>query len=115
MKTNLPPNYRPSEDEPFMSPRMVEYFRQRLQIWREEVLKESSETLLHLQEGGEVEPDLADRASLETGRSLELRTRDRQRKLLAKIDAAAGGSTRPSWGADSSTRIFCDFPVFSIC
>ncbi len=81
-----------------MSPRMVEYFRQRLQIWREEVLKESSETLLHLQEGGDVEPDLADRASLETGRSLELRTRDRQRKLLAKIDAALERTKNGSFG-----------------
>ena len=71
-----------------MSPRMKEYFRRKLRDWKEELLKESTETLQSLQEGGLVEPDLADRASLETERSLELRTRDRERKLIAKIDSA---------------------------
>ena len=71
-----------------MNPRMKEYFRKKLLEWRTELLLESTETLQNLQEGGVSEPDLADRASLETDRSLELRTRDRERKLLAKIDAA---------------------------
>lgn len=65
-----------------------EYFRQKLLRWREELLRESSQTLVHLQEESQAEPDLADRASLETDRSLELRTRDRERKLIAKIDEA---------------------------
>ena len=80
--------YRPSEGEAFMNDRMTEYFRGKLLQWRSDLLQESSETLVHLQESSSAEPDLADRASLETDRSLELRTRDRERKLLAKIDAA---------------------------
>ncbi len=71
-----------------MGPVMAEYFRMRLVRWRQEILSESSETLQHLQEESLQEPDLADRASLETERSIELRTRDRQRKLISKIDAA---------------------------
>ena len=88
MTVTLPPDYRPSEDEPFMSDVMKEYFRQKLLRWRSELLRESDETLAHLQEGGMQEADLADRASAETDRALELRTRDRERKLIAKIDAA---------------------------
>ena len=88
MSTELPPGYRPSEDEPFMSPQMKEYFRLKLNAWKDELLRESSETLNSLQDGGITEPDLADRASVETDRSLELRTRDRERKLIAKIDSA---------------------------
>ena len=84
----VPPDYRPSEDEPFMNPVMRAYFREKLLRWRAEILRESDETLSHLQETGITEPDLADRASLETDRSLELRARDRERKLLSKIDAA---------------------------
>ncbi|MDE1147672.1 MAG: RNA polymerase-binding protein DksA [Azospirillaceae bacterium] len=84
----LPPDYRPSEDEPFMSPVMTEFFRQKLLQWRAELLKESNETLVNLQDGGIQEPDIADRASAETDRSLELRTRDRERKLISKIDEA---------------------------
>ena len=84
----LPPNYVPSEDEQFMNPEMREYFRQKLLRWRAELIAESSETLSNLQEGGILEPDIADRASAETDRSLELRTRDRERKLISKIDAA---------------------------
>jgi len=84
----LEPDYRPSEDEEFMNPKMQEYFRRKLLRWKAELLKESGETINHLQEGGLSEPDIADRASLETDRSLELRTRDRERKLIAKIDAA---------------------------
>lgn len=84
----LPPDYRPSEKEPFMNPRQLEYFRRKLLAWRVELLKESEETLESLQEGGLQEPDLADRASAEMERALELRTRDRARKLISKIDAA---------------------------
>jgi len=81
-------DYRPSEDEPFMNAKMTSYFRQKLLSWKKELLRESSETIHNLQEGSLAEPDLADRASLETDRSLELRTRDRERKLIAKIDSA---------------------------
>jgi DnaK suppressor protein len=84
----LPPNYRPSEDEPFMNPKQREYFRRKLLLWREELLKESSETLQHLQEETMHEADMTDRASKETDRFTELRTRDRERKLISKIDAA---------------------------
>ncbi|NUN69952.1 MAG: RNA polymerase-binding protein DksA [Bacteroidetes bacterium] len=87
-RVTLPPNYRPSEDEPFMNARQREYFRVKLMRWREELLKESSETLQHLQEESLHEADMTDRASLETDRSIELRTRDRERKLISKIDAA---------------------------
>ncbi len=80
--------YKPCNDEPFMSPKMLEYFRGKLLDWKGDLYRESSETLVHLQEGSQSEPDLADRASLETDRSLELRTRDRERKLIAKIDEA---------------------------
>lgn len=80
--------YRPSEDEPFMNDRQLEYFKQKLINWKEEILKESRETVTHLQAETENHPDLADRASSETDRALELRTRDRQRKLISKIDEA---------------------------
>jgi DnaK suppressor protein len=88
MTVTLPPDYRPTETEPFMNENMKEYFRQKLLRWRSELLRESDETLAHLQEGGLQEPDIADRASAEADRALELRTRDRERKLIAKIDAA---------------------------
>ena len=84
----LPEGYKPSDDEEFMSPLQLAYFKNKLEIWKDDILKESRETLNHLQEGGIQEPDLADRASTETDWSLELRTRDRQRKLIAKIDSA---------------------------
>jgi DnaK suppressor protein len=80
--------YQPSEKEPFMGRRMQEYFRQKLLAWREEIFQESKQTLQHLQEETAQEPDLADRASAESERALELRARDRQRKLISKIDAA---------------------------
>jgi DnaK suppressor protein len=80
--------YRPSEDEPFMSERQLEYFKQKLLDWKEDILRESRETVTHLQLETENHPDLADRASSETDRALELRTRDRQRKLISKIDDA---------------------------
>jgi DnaK suppressor protein len=88
MSITLPPDYKPSDSEPFMNERMLEYFRQKLLKWRSELLEESNDTLQSLQEGGILEPDIADRASIETDRSLELRTRDRARKLIAKIDQA---------------------------
>ena len=87
-KPTLPPDYRPSEDEEFMNPIQVEYFRQKLLRWRAELLAESSETLVHLKEESLSEPDIADRATLETDRFTELRTRDRERKLISKIDEA---------------------------
>jgi DnaK suppressor protein len=80
--------YRPSDKEPFMNERQREYFRAKLIAWKEDILRESRETLQNLQDENNVLPDLADRASTETDRALELRTRDRQRKLIAKIDAA---------------------------
>jgi len=88
MKPLLPPDYRPLEREPFMNPMQLEYFRQKLLRWRVELLQESNETLQHLQEESLSEPDIADRASLETDRALELRTRNRERKLISKIDEA---------------------------
>ena len=88
MSPLLPPNYRPSEDEPFMSPMQLEYFRQKLLRWRAELLQDSSETVQHMQAESLHQPDLTDRASLETDRALELRTRDRERKLITKIDLA---------------------------
>ena len=80
--------YRPSDDEPFMNPRQREYFRAKLNVWKDDILRESRETLENLQEESQNHPDMADRASSESDRSLELRTRDRQRKLISKIDAA---------------------------
>jgi DnaK suppressor protein len=80
--------YRPAEDEPFMNERQLEYFKQKLLNWKEDILRESRETLSHLQADTENHPDIADRASSETDRALELRTRDRQRKLISKIDEA---------------------------
>ncbi|NQV57142.1 MAG: RNA polymerase-binding protein DksA [Rhodospirillales bacterium] len=88
MPKSRPPKYSPSEDEPFMNPRQQEYFRQKLLRWRSELLEDSIETRHHLMEQNLAEPDLADRASTETERSLELRTRDRARKLISKIDEA---------------------------
>src|SRR5260221_13674221 len=82
------PEYRPTEGEPFMNERQVEHFRQKLLAWKEDILRESRETVTHLQSETENHPDLADRASSETDKALELRTRDRQRKLISKIDEA---------------------------
>jgi DnaK suppressor protein len=81
-------NYRPTDKEPFMNARQREYFRLKLLSWREDILKEVRETLQHLQDENQNHPDLADRASSETDRAIELRARDRERKLIAKIDAA---------------------------
>ncbi|MFO1091146.1 MAG: RNA polymerase-binding protein DksA [Hyphomicrobiales bacterium] len=86
--TILDESYVPSDDEPFMNERQREYFRQKLLRWKDDILRESKETLLNLQDENNILPDLADRASTETDRALELRTRDRQRKLISKIEAA---------------------------
>ncbi len=87
-ETFLPEDYRPAEDEPFMNERQLEYFRRKLIDWRSDLLEESRDTIEALQDGTRAIPDVADRASEETDRALELRTRDRQRKLVAKIDSA---------------------------
>ena len=88
MNVTLAPDYKPSKKEDFMNPVMAEYFRQKLLTWRSELLNDSNETLQSLQEGGIQEPDISDRASIETDRSLELRNRARARKLISKIDEA---------------------------
>jgi DnaK suppressor protein len=88
MMVTLPPDYRPSEEEEFMNPIQTEYFRQKLLRWRADLLREADGTLLSLSQGGIHEADITDRASVETDRALELRTRDRARKLIAKIDQA---------------------------
>ena len=84
----LPEDYQPVEDESFMNERQTEYFRRKLIKWREDILASSRDTIEGLQDGTRAIPDVADRASEETDRALELRTRDRQRKLVAKIEAA---------------------------
>lgn len=86
--TILPPDYKPTEKEKFMNPVMLEYFRQKLLRWRAELLEESTETIKEMQEDNLQKPDIADRASAETDHALELRTRDRERKLISKINAA---------------------------
>ena len=88
MMVTLPPDYSPSEDEEFMNARQVEYFRQKLLRWRADLIREADGTLASLSEGGIHEADITDRASVETDRALELRTRDRARKLINKIDQA---------------------------
>lgn len=84
----LPDDYRPAESEPFMNDRQLEYFRRKLIVWKQELLGQSAETIDNLHDSGRNLPDITDRASEETDRALELRTRDRQRKLISKIDAA---------------------------
>jgi DnaK suppressor protein len=86
--TILPPDYKPTEKEKFLNPVMLEYFRQKLLRWRAELLVESTETIKEMQEDNLQKPDIADRASAETDHALELRTRDRERKLISKINAA---------------------------
>ena len=88
VKRKIPEDYRPSEDEPFMSERQRAYFRRKLLSWRDEILRSTKETLQHLHDDSAQHADIADRATSETERALELRARDRQRKLIAKIDAA---------------------------
>ena len=94
----LEPSYRPTEDEPFMSERQREYFRKKLIDWKDDILKESRETLANLQNDSENHPDIADRSSSETDRSIELRSRDRQRKLISKIDAALARIEEGTYG-----------------
>ncbi|WP_255832843.1 RNA polymerase-binding protein DksA [Kordiimonas sp. SCSIO 12603] len=84
----LPEDYIPSQDEEFMNERQLAYFRRKLNEWKDDLLRDSAETLQNLQQDNLREPDIADRASSETDWSVELRTRDRQRKLVSKIDSA---------------------------
>ncbi len=98
MTTKLPANYKPNHDEPFMNAKQREYFRLKLDNWREELLQDSSATLQYLQEESVNAPDIADRASMEAERSIELRTRDRARKLISKIDDALGRIQDGSYG-----------------
>ncbi|MEM9145927.1 MAG: RNA polymerase-binding protein DksA [Pseudomonadota bacterium] len=98
VETSIDAEYRPTDAEPFMCDRQKEYFRQKLLEWRASLLDESRETVEHLQEETRNIPDLADRASAETDRALELRTRDRQRKLITKIDAAIRRIEEESYG-----------------
>ena len=104
MSVTLPPDYRPHEDEEFMSEKQAEYFRLKLLKWRSELIKEAEDTLEHLQDGGLQEPDIADRASAEMDRALELRTRDRARKLITKIDAALGRLADGTYGYCEETH-----------
>ncbi len=104
MNVSISPDYKPSTKEEFMNPTMLEYFRHKLLDWKNELLRESSDTLEHLQEGGILEPDIADRASVETDRALELRTRDRARKLISKIDEALERVADGSYGYCEETH-----------
>jgi DnaK suppressor protein len=98
MSVEIDEEYRPREDEPFMNERQREYFRLKLLNWKDDILREAKETLQHLQDENQNHPDLADRASSETDRAIELRARDRQRKLIAKIDAALDRIEDGSYG-----------------
>ena len=98
MGITLSPDYKPSEDEEFMNPRQLEYFRQMLLNWRAELVHEAGETLSDLNKGNLQQPDMADRASLETDHQLVLRTRDRERKLISKIDSALNRIDDGSYG-----------------
>ena len=96
--TKLPKNYKPTQKEKFMNSKMKEYFRLKLVNWKNELLKESSQTLSNLQSENEAKPDITDRASEEIDRSFELRTRDRERKLINKIEAALQRINDGSYG-----------------
>ena len=98
MGITLSPDYKPSEDEDFMNAQQLEFFRQMLLNWRAELVYEAGETLSNLNEGNLQQPDMADRASLETDHQIELRTRDRERKLISKIDAALNRIEDGSYG-----------------
>ncbi len=104
MNVTLSPDYHPSAKDSFMNTQMLEYFRLKLLNWRTGLLDESNDTLQHLQEGGSLEPDFTDRASIETERSLELRTRDRARKLITKIDEALERISNGSYGYCQETN-----------
>jgi DnaK suppressor protein len=101
MTVELPEGYTPSSKEEYMSPMQLEYFRQKLLVWRAELVQESENTINHLKEENWQEPDINDRATLETDAALELRTRDRYRKLVNKIDSALSRVSDGSYG-------FCD-------
>jgi DnaK suppressor protein len=101
MRPTLPPDYRPRDEEDFMNPLHLEYFRRKLLQWRSEVLEEFTETLDHLRYDSISDPDLSDRATREADRTLELRTRDRERKLISKIDEALSR-------IDDGTYGFCE-------
>ena len=98
MGITLSPDYKPSEDEEFMNAQQLEFVRQMLLNWRSELVYEAGETLSNLNEGNLQQPDMADRASLETDHQIELRTRDRERKLISKIDAALNRIEDGSYG-----------------
>ena len=98
MATRLPKDYAPSDSEPFMNARQREYFRRKLVIWKEDIIRETRETVFSLQEGNLNLPDVTDRAASESEKTLELRTRDRQRKLINKIDAALGRLDDQTYG-----------------
>jgi len=98
MRPALPPGYRPSDNEEFMNPLQVEYFRQKLLRWRESLVAETSDTLQHLKEDSLLRPDLTDRAALESERLIELRTRARERRLISKIDAALDRIANGTYG-----------------
>jgi DnaK suppressor protein len=98
MTLELEADYRPSDSEPFMNERQREYFRKKLLAWKDDILREARETLQNLQDENQNHPDIADRASSETDRAIELRARDRQRKLIAKIDAAIARIEDGSYG-----------------
>lgn len=102
-ETNFDSGYRPAEDEPFMNERQLEYFRQKLLTWKAAILADSKGTIEGMQEGTRSIPDVADRASEETDRALELRTRDRQRKVVSKIDAALRRIEDGSYGYCEAT------------
>jgi DnaK suppressor protein len=98
VQIKLAEGYRPNEDEPFMNERQRDYFRRKLVAWKDEILREASETISTLQNENDNHPDIADRASSETDRAIELRARDRQRKLISKIDAALSRINDGSYG-----------------
>ena len=104
MTVTLPPDYKPSEKETFLNDLQLEYFRQKLLQWRMELLEEVNETRTNLKETSLVEPDLGVRASVEANRSLELRTRDRARKLISKIDEALARIEGGSYGYCEETN-----------
>jgi len=100
----LPPDYQPTDDEVFMNPMQREYFRQKLTDWRNQLLRDTGGTLALLQKESLAKPDMTDRATLETDRSLELRTRDRQRKLISKIDTALRRIEEGTYGFCEATH-----------
>jgi len=104
MAVKLPRNYQPSDDEPFMNVKQREYFRRHLLSWREELLRDTNNTLQNLQQESLQSPDIADRASAETDRAVELRTRDRERKLVQKIDEALLRIKNGSYGYCEETE-----------